>query len=130
MDFSKLEVATKIAAALNYDDRQPPCWHGHIGCADAYDKGLLITRSYASPQEGCNPESLAISVDRGRVRLKGHDDFGQHIDLICPLSIEDVLSRVQGAVESGVRSVAGLVVAIRTSNAPQSSAMDELAYEF
>jgi len=130
MDFSRLELAVEIAEALNYDGRQPPYWHGHIGYAEAYDQGLLITRSYASPQEGCNLERLTISVDRGRVRLKGYDDFEQHIDIICPLSLEAVLGRVRAAVASGVRSAAGLVVAIRTGDTSNPSEWNDLVYEF
>ena len=33
MDFSKMMQAVQIAEVLNYDDRTPPNWHGHIGHA-------------------------------------------------------------------------------------------------
>jgi hypothetical protein len=130
MDSSQMKLAMSIAATLNYDGRQPPNWHGHVGFADATDQGLLITRSYASPQEGCNPERLTIFMHQGRVRLKGHDDRDQYYDLICPLSFEATLARVQIAVANGVRSVANLVVAIRTGESFHPSMTDRLAYEF
>ena len=129
MDFSKMTLAVQIAEVLNYDDRTPPNWHGHIGHSEVSASGLLIFRSYASPREGANEERLVISFDEGRVRLKGFDEAGRKVDVQCPLSIEQVLERVLGAAVNGVRSVAGFVMAVRTGNLTQEED-SELVYEF
>lgn len=130
MDFSKMALAVQIAEVLDYDDRTPPNWHGHIGHAEVSASGLLITRSYASPREGANEERLVISFDEGKVRLKGFDEAGRKVDIQCPVSIEQVLERVFGAAVNGVRSMAGFVMAIRTGNlAPQEEGR-EVVYEF
>jgi len=130
MDFSKMKLAVQIAEVLDYDDRTPPNWHGHIGHAEASASGLLITRSYASPREGANEERLAISFDAGQVRLKGFDEAGRTVDIQCPLSIEQVLERVLGAAVKGVRSVAGFVTAVRSGNLSHQEEGSELVYEF
>ena len=130
MDFSKMMQAVQIAEVLNYDDRTPPNWHGHIGHAEVSASNLLITRSYASPREGANEERLVISLDGAQVRLKGFDEDGRKVDIQCPLSGEQVLERVLGAAVNGVRSVAGFVTAIRTGNLSRPEEGSELVYEF
>lgn len=130
MDFSKMTLAVQIAEVLNYDDRTPPNWHGHIGHAEVGASGLLITRSYASPREGANEERLVISLDEGKVSLKGFDEAGRKVDIQCPLSIEQVLERVLGAAVNGVRSVTGFVTAVRTGNLLRQEEGSELVYEF
>ena len=70
MDFSKMTLAVQIAEVLNYDDRTPPNWHGHIGHAEVSASNLLITRSYASPREGANEERLVISLDGAQVLIQ------------------------------------------------------------
>ena len=130
MDFSKMKLAVQIAEVLDYDDRIPPNWHGHIGHAEVSESGLLITRSYASPREGANEERLVISLDGAQVRLKGFDEAGRKVDIQCPLSIEQVLERVLGAAVNGVRSVAGFVTAVRIGNLSRQEEGSELVYEF
>lgn len=130
MDFSKMTLAVQIAGVLNYDDRTPPNWHGHIGHAEVSASNLVITRSYASPREGANEERLTISFDAGQVRLRGFDEAGRTVDIQCPLLIEQVLERVSGAAVNGVRSVAGLVTAVRTGNLSRQEEGSELVYEF
>jgi hypothetical protein len=114
MDVSSMDLVEEIVELLEYDERTCPNWHGYVGHAAAHKNSLVISRSYAAPQEGTNQERLAITLDGGRVHLSGYDDRDRSIDSYCPLPIEKVLERVHGAAVNGHSSVECLIFAIRT----------------
>jgi hypothetical protein len=90
--------------------------------------------------KGSRGAMAVVTVMNGSFRLLLWIDISTHGDGVLkpekvqgntiPSSVEGTLTRLQIAVANGVRSVANLVVAIRTGESFHPSMTDRLAYEF
>ena len=81
-----------IEDAWNYDGRTPNSRglaSGHIGHAACTTKKIAISRSYADPFQGINPEMLVLTESRGKTICSGYSDTGKRIRqrLDIPLSV-------------------------------------------
>lgn len=82
--FADVQNIERALDLLNYDQRHPPFYHGHIGTAVLSENGELVIRaSHADPRAGVNPEYLRVTVRAGRIRADGYDDTGRAISIRC-----------------------------------------------
>ncbi|MCX9156512.1 hypothetical protein OPU71_10300 [Niveibacterium sp. 24ML] len=113
MNKEAILIANQVEEILEYDDRTPPRWHGHVGHASALNSGLVITRSYASPREGANEERLRVFVEGKTARLVGFDENNRHFDISRNIDAVELMQLFLREAIAGCRAVRDFVEALR-----------------
>jgi len=91
---------------LEYDDREYPMWHGHIGHFSVDGDTVVISRSWADPKEGCNSQKLYLDpAKNGSVALRGFDIVGKPIKIDQEIDMQTALQRILAGAQSGHRNV-------------------------
>lgn len=121
MKFSDLQNQDTLNALLDlldYDDREPPNWHGQVGDCVLSDSGeaLIVTNSWADPRRGTNEARLVVRMEGGeKIVLQGFDDRGKDFRIEVPqgFGIEKILGRMLAAAQGGRKRAGSLLDAIR-----------------
>lgn len=123
MKFSELknqDALKTLIDLLDYDDREPPNWHGQIGDCVLHEDGdaLIVTNSWADPRRGTNEEKLVVLVEDSKkgeqIILQGWDDRGKDFRVEVPSSIalEEIVDWMLVAAQSDTKRASSLLNAI------------------